>query len=130
MGKTSLKTLMKSKRAQTDIAGLSQFAVALLVVGIVVVVAFLITGSFQTTLNKNGEATAAVNTTISNVNSAFSTIASLPPIILVVATVIIISIAVVILKFKKINKGENHTSKLRSLSGLLSLGSIFLQKNT
>ena len=78
MKKESLKTLMKNKRAQTDIAGLSQFAVALLVVGIVVVVAFLITGSFQTTLNKNGEATAAVNTTIGNVNSALIITASPP----------------------------------------------------
>jgi uncharacterized protein (UPF0333 family) len=107
MKKESLKTLMKSKRAQADIAGLAQFAVALLVVAIVVVVAFLITGSFQKTLTTNHEATAAVNTTIGNVNSAFSTIASyLPLIALVVVAAIIITIVVVAFNFRRAGRGE------------------------
>ena len=96
---TKLKMLQKSRRGQMDIMGLSGFAIALLVVGIVVVVAFLILGSFQTTLTTNHEATAAVNTSITNVSSAFSTIASyLPLIALVVVAGIIIT--VVVLSFK------------------------------
>ena len=70
------KMLQMSKKGQMGVGNLTGFTIALLVVGIVVVVAFLIIGSFQTTLTKNGEATSAVNTSISNVSSAFSTIAS------------------------------------------------------
>ena len=102
--------MLKSKRGQMgmDIMGLSGFAIALLVVGIVVVVAFLITGSFQTTLNKNGEATTAVNTSIANVNSAFSTIASyLPLIALVVVAGIIITVVVLSFQFNRGRRSED-----------------------
>ncbi len=98
--KAETKMLSKSRKGQMDIMGLSGFAIALLVVGIVVVVAFLITGSFQTTLTTNHEATAAVNTSLTNVNSAFSTIASyLPLIALVVVAGIIITVVVLSFRF-------------------------------
>ena len=104
---TKLKMLQKSRRGQMDIMGLSGFAIALLVVGIVVVVAFLITGSFQTTLTANHEATSAVNTSIGNVNSAFNTIASyLPLIALVVVAGIIITVVVLSFNFGGKRKSE------------------------
>ena len=103
---TGLKILIKSKRAQTDITRLSQFAVDLLIVGIVVVLAFLLMGSFQSTLTANYEATAAVNTTIDNVNSAFNTIASLPPLVLVVAAVIVIPVIAIAFNFRRTIKKE------------------------
>ena len=94
------KMLQMSKKGQMGVGNLTGFTIALLVVGIVVVVAFLIIGSFQTTLTKNGEATTAVNTSISNVSSAFSTIASyLPLIALVVVAGIIISVVVLSFAF-------------------------------
>ena len=94
------KMLQMSKKGQMGIGNLTGFTIALLVVGIVVVVAFLIVGSFQTTLTKNGEATTAVNTSIGNVNSAFSTIASyLPLIVLVVVAGIIITVVVLSFAF-------------------------------
>ena len=100
--------LMKSKKGQMGVQNLSGFAIALLVVGIVVVVAFLIMGSFQTTLTKNGEATSAVNTSIGNVNSAFSTIASyLPLIALVVVAGIIITVVVLSFAFGQSRRSED-----------------------
>ena len=94
------KMLQMSKKGQMDIGNLPGFAISSLVFSIVVVVAFLIIGSFQTTLTKNGEATTAVNTSIGNVSSAFSTIASyLPLIALVVVAGIIISVVVLSFAF-------------------------------
>ena len=106
--KGKLMELMKSKKGQMGVQNLSGFAIALLVVGIVVVVAFLIMGSFQTTLTKNGEATSAVNTSIGNVNSAFSTIASyLPLIALVVVAGIIITVVVLSFAFGGSRRSED-----------------------
>jgi hypothetical protein len=82
-----------SKKGQMGVGNLSGFAIALLVVGIVVVVAFLIMGSFQTTLTKNGEATTAVNTSIGNVNSALKIIITFPGPLFVVAGIIIVVVS-------------------------------------
>ena len=86
------KMLQMSRKGQMGVGNLSVFAIQLLVVGIVVVVGFLIIGSFQTTLTKNGEATIAVNTSIGNVNSALSTISNTRIKILVVLVGIIAGI--------------------------------------
>ena len=87
------KMLQMSKKGQMGVGNLSGFAIALLVVGIVVVVAFLIMGSFQTTLTKNGEATTAVNTSIGNVNSALKIIITFPGPLFVVAGIIIVVVS-------------------------------------
>lgn len=100
MKSTTKMKVKLSRKGQIGINQLSGFAIALLLVGIVVVVAFLITGSFQTTLQKNGEATTSVNTSIANVNTGFSTIAAyLPLIALVVVAGIIIGVVVLSFNF-------------------------------
>ena len=91
--------LQMSRKGQMSVDNLSGFTIALLVVGIVVVIAFLIRGSFQTTLTRNGEATTAVNISISNVNNALNTIVAIPITILVTIAVVIIEIIVVVLSF-------------------------------
>ncbi len=94
------KMLQMSKKGQMGVGNLSGFAIALLPEGILGVIFSLIIWSFQTTLTKNGEATTAVNTSIGNVNSAFSTIASyLPLIVLVVVAGIIITVVVLSFAF-------------------------------
>lgn len=87
------KMLQMSRKGQMGVGNLSVFAIQLLVVGIVVVVALSIRGSFKATLNHNGEATTAVNTSISNVNSALKITITFPGPLPVVA-VIIIAVAV------------------------------------
>ena len=94
------KMLQMSKKGQMGIGNLTGFTIAWLSAGILGVIFSLIIGSFQTTLTRNGEATTAVNTSISNMNSAFSTIASyLPLIALVVVAGIIITVVVLSLAF-------------------------------
>ncbi len=87
------KMLQMSKRGQIGVGNLSGFVIALLVVGIISVLSLSIMGSFKTTLNQNGEATTAVNTSISNVNSALKITITFPGPLPVVA-VIIIAVAV------------------------------------
>lgn len=70
------------------VGNLPGLAIGLLVIGIVVFVALLIMGSFQTTINKNGEATNGANTAISNSESSFNLMLAIP---------IVISLAVFIL---------------------------------
>ena len=94
------KMLQMSKKGQMGVGNLSGFTIVLLRGGILGVILSLIILSFSTTLTKNGEATTAVNTSISNMNSAFSTIASyLPLIALVVVAGIIITVVVLSLAF-------------------------------
>ncbi len=66
--------MLKSRRGQADIIGLLKFAITLLVVGIVVVVAFIILGSFSSILTANNEITAAANTSMGDVNGALQVI--------------------------------------------------------
>ena len=87
--------ILSSKRGQIGVGNLSGFAISLLVVGIVVVVAFFIMGSFQTILTKNGEDTPAVNASITDTNNSFSIIQNLPS----VTIGITLSIILVILFF-------------------------------
>ncbi len=87
--------ILSSKRGQIGVGDLSGFAISLLVVGIVVVVAFFIMGSFQTILTKNGEDTPAVNASITDTNNSFSIIQNLPS----VTIGITLSIILVILFF-------------------------------
>ena len=96
------KMLQMSRKGQMDIGNLPGFAISSLVFSIVVVVAFLIIGSFQTTLTKNGEATTTVNTSISNVNSALNITITFPsPFLVIVAGIIITGIIItgVVLSF-------------------------------
>ena len=93
------KMLQMSRKGQMSVDNLSGFTIALLVVGIVVVIAFLIRGSFQTTLTRNGEATTAVNISISNVNNALNTIVAIPITILVIVAGIIITVVVLSFAF-------------------------------
>ena len=87
------KMLQMSRKGQMGIGNLPGFVIALLVVGIVVVVALSIIGSFKTTLNHNREATTAVNTLISNVNSALKIIITFPGPLFVVAGIIIVVVS-------------------------------------
>ena len=84
--------ILSSKRGQMGVGNLSGFAISLLVVGIVVVVAFFIMGSFQTILTKNGEDTPAVNASITDTNNSFSIIQNLPPVTIGIALSIILVI--------------------------------------
>ena len=94
------KMLQISRKGQMGIGQLRAFAIELLVGGILGIVTSLIIGSFQTTLTENGEVTTTVNTSISNVNSSFSTIASYSPLItLVVVAGIIITVVVLSFNF-------------------------------
>jgi type II secretory pathway component PulF len=72
------------------VGNLSDFTISLLVVGVVVVVAFFIIGSFQTTLTKNGEGTPAVNASITDTNNSFSIIQNMPPVIIGIALFLIL----------------------------------------
>ena len=87
------KMLQMSRKGQMGVGNLTGFVIALLVVGIVVVVALSIRGSFKATLNHNGEATTAVNTSISNVNSALKIIITFPGPLFVVAGIIIVVVS-------------------------------------
>jgi heme/copper-type cytochrome/quinol oxidase subunit 2 len=87
-----------SQKGQMSVTNLSGFAIALLVVGIVVVVAFLITGSFQTTLIKNGEDTPTINASMVDTNNAFGIIQNLPPVI--IGIVLFLISAIIFLRFR------------------------------
>ena len=105
------KMLQMSRKGQMDIGNLPGFAISSLVFSIVVVVAFLIIGSFQTTLTKNGEATTTVNTSISNVNSALNITITFPsPFLVIVAGIIItgiISVVVLSFAFRRREEGRD-----------------------
>ncbi len=102
------KMLQMSRKGQMGVGNLSGFTIVLLRGGILGVILSLIILSFSTTLTKNGEATTAVNTSIGNVNSAFSTIASyLPLIALVVVAGIIISVVVLSFAFRRREEGRD-----------------------
>lgn len=70
-GKT--KMLKMSRKGSMNLLNL---VINTVVLGIVVVVAFLIIHSLHTSINKNGEATNVANTAISNLKIGFNTIAT------------------------------------------------------
>ena len=96
--------ILSSKRGQIGVGDLSGFAISLLVVGIVVVVAFFIMGSFQTILTKNGEDTPDVNASITDTNNSFSIIQNLPPVTIGIALSIILVILFFIFRIGRIEE--------------------------
>ncbi|MCL4397070.1 hypothetical protein M1494_01860 [Candidatus Parvarchaeota archaeon] len=87
---------------EISIGSFGAYAVGIFVLGIVIVMAFSIIGSFHTTLNNNGMATNNINTTINNVNFGINTISSTPTLLVVIAGIIVTAV------FISFNSGERE----------------------